>query len=167
MTGRTIWASSSAPSSSATAPTPASTFLAQSGFVTINDAAQNTTYSLTPSVTTATEGGQVTFTITRSGDKPSETIYFSARADGTRDLGEGDFSTTVGRSIPLNIAVSFGSGVTSQTVTLNITSDGESDSGEQFRDHRAAQQFGSGFRLSLPKATSSPSTMRRRTRPIR
>src|SRR5205823_3358403 len=105
----------------------ASVFLAQSGFVTINDAAQNTSYSLTPSPTTATEGGQVTFTITRTGDKPAETIYFSARSDGTATWSEGDFSTTSG-TIPLNIPVSFGSGVTSQTVTLNITNDGLSDS---------------------------------------
>jgi hypothetical protein len=111
---------------------PASVFLTQSGFVTINDAVQNTTYSLTPSPTTATEGGQVTFTITRTGDKPSETVYFSARSDGTATWGEGDFSTTSG-TIPLNMAVSFASGATSQTVTLNIINDGASDSGEQFR----------------------------------
>jgi hypothetical protein len=34
----------------------ASVFLAQSGFVTINDAAQKTSYSITPSVTTDAEG---------------------------------------------------------------------------------------------------------------
>ncbi len=110
----------------------ASVFLAQSSAVTINDAVQNTTYSLTPSPTTVTEGGQVTFTITRSGDKPNETVFFSARSDGSANWSEGDFSTTSG-TIPLNLAVSFGSGVTSQTVTLNITNDGVSDSGEQFR----------------------------------
>ncbi len=91
-----------------------------------------TTYSLTPSVTSVTEGGQVVFTITRSGDKRVETVYFSALGDGTATYGEGDFTTTSGGQ-PLNMAVSFGSGVTSQTVTLNIVKDGSSDSGEQFR----------------------------------
>ena len=74
-------------------------FLAQSSFVTINDRrTQNTTYSLTPSATAVTEGGQVTFTVTRSGDKPAETIYFSARADSTANWSESDFSTTSGTS---------------------------------------------------------------------
>lgn len=65
-----------------------------------------TPYALTPSPTTTTEGGQVTFTITRSGDKPSETIYFSARSDGTATWGEGDFSATSG-IIPLNMPAHF------------------------------------------------------------
>jgi hypothetical protein len=34
----------------------------------------STTYTLTPSSTSVTEGNQVTFTITRSGSAPSETI---------------------------------------------------------------------------------------------
>src|SRR5262245_49575548 len=51
---------------------PVTTFLAQSSNITINDAPQNTSYSISPSVTTATEGNQVTFTITRSGSTPSE-----------------------------------------------------------------------------------------------
>src|SRR5207237_952138 len=101
-------------------------------FVTINDATQNTTYSLTPSPTTVTEGNQVTFTVTRSGDKPSETVYFSTLSDGTATYSAGDFTTTSAGQ-PLNVPVNFGSGVTSQTVTLNIVNDGVSDSGEQFR----------------------------------
>src|SRR5436190_1820539 len=91
-----------------------------------------TSYSLTPSPTTVTEGGQVTFTVTRTGDQPAETVYFSARSDGTATYGHGDFTTTSGGQ-PLNIPVSFGSGVSSQSVTLNIVNDGVSDSGEQFR----------------------------------
>ena len=67
---------------------------------------QGTTYSLTPSVTSVTEGNQVTFTITRTGDKPAETIYFSILSDGTATYGEGDFTTTSGGH-PDNIAVNF------------------------------------------------------------
>jgi Ca2+-binding RTX toxin-like protein len=111
---------------------PVSTYLDRSSYVTINDASASTTYSLTPSVTTITEGNQVTFTITRSGDKPAETVYFSTLSDGTATYAEGDYTTTSGGQ-PANVAVPFSSGSTSQTVTLNIINDGVSDSGEQFR----------------------------------
>jgi Ca2+-binding RTX toxin-like protein len=110
---------------------PTTTYLDRSGFVTINDA-QGTTYSLTASPTTVTEGNQVTFTITRSGDKPAETVYFSTLSDGTATFGEGDYTTLSGGA-PSNIALSFSSGETSETVTLNIVNDGVADSGEQFR----------------------------------
>jgi len=111
----------------------ASTYLSRSAYVTINDfAQQGTSYSLTPSSTSVTEGGQVTFTITRSGDKPTETVYFSTLSDGTATFGEGDYTTTSG-GMPSNIAVSFSSGETSETVTVNIRNDGVSDTGEQFR----------------------------------
>ena len=110
----------------------ASTFLVQSAFVTINDAAQSTHYALAPSATAATEGGQVTFTITRSGNLPSETVWFSTLADGTATYAEGDYTTTSGGQ-PLNIPVVFGADATSQTVTLSIANDGVSDSGERFR----------------------------------
>ena len=103
---------------------PVTTFLAQSSNITINDAAQNTSYSISPSTTTATEGNQVTFTITRSGSTPSETIYFSALT-GTASYSAGDYAMSNGAS-PANIAVNFGSGVTSQTVTMNMLSDGVS-----------------------------------------
>ena len=79
-----------------------------------------------------TEGGQVTFTVTRSGDTPAETVYFSTLSDGTATYAEGDYTTTSGGQ-PLNIAVNFSSGETSDSVTLNIVSDGVADSGEQFR----------------------------------
>ena len=107
------------------------TFLAQSSNITINDAAQNTSYSISPSTTTATEGNQVTFTVTRSGITPSETIYFSALT-GTASYSAGDYAMSNGAS-PANIAVNFGSGVTSQTVTMNMLSDGVSDSSETFK----------------------------------
>src|SRR5204863_221272 len=91
-----------------------------------------TSYSLTASPTTVVEGNQVTFTITRSGDKPAETVYFSTLSDGSATYAEGDYATTSGGS-PNNIAVSFSSGTTSRTLTLNILNDGIADSGEQFR----------------------------------
>jgi murein DD-endopeptidase MepM/ murein hydrolase activator NlpD len=109
----------------------ASTFLDRSSFVTINDPAQ-TSYSLTPSMTSVNEGNQVTFTVTRTGNKPAETVYFSTLSDGTATFGQGDYATTSGGR-PLNIAVNFASSDTSNVVTLNILNDGISDSGEQFR----------------------------------
>src|SRR5438093_11094146 len=59
------------------------------GVCSTNDMA--TTYTLTPSPTVVTEGNQVTFTISRSGDTPSETIYFSAVA-GTASYSAGDYT---------------------------------------------------------------------------
>jgi Ca2+-binding RTX toxin-like protein len=79
-----------------------------------------------------TEGDQVIFTITRSGLLPTETVYFSTLADGTATYAEGDYATTSGGQ-PANIAVSFASGETSKTVTLDILEDGDDDSSEQFR----------------------------------
>jgi hypothetical protein len=40
----------------------------------------STSYTLTPSSTSVTKGNQVTFTITRSGSTPAQTIYFSTVA---------------------------------------------------------------------------------------
>ena len=111
---------------------PTTTFLAQSAFVTINDPpAQSTTYTITPSATSMYEGGRVTFTITRTGDQPSETVYFSAWADSA-SYAEGDYRMLNG-SKPENIAVSFSSGEDSETVTLSILSDASADAGERFR----------------------------------
>ena len=107
------------------------TFLAQSSSVTINDAASPTSYSVSPSVTTQTEGNQVTFTISRSGSTPAETVWFSAVAE-TASYTDGDYTMANGAE-PLNIAVSFASGATSATVTMAIVNDGKADSGQTFR----------------------------------
>src|ERR1019366_9269240 len=94
-----------------------------------------TTYRLTPSVTTVTEGQQVTFTITRSGDTPAETIFFSAVA-GTASYTAGDYTMADGTK-PLNIQVSFAAGATSatSTVSMAILNDGDvtPDSGQTFQ----------------------------------
>jgi Ca2+-binding RTX toxin-like protein len=107
-------------------------FLAQSGSVTINDPpAQNTIYTISPSATSMFEGGRVTFTITRTGDQPAETVYFSAWADSA-SYAEGDYRMLNGAK-PENIAVTFSSGEDDETVTLSILSDSSADAGERFR----------------------------------
>ncbi|MCP4381815.1 MAG: hypothetical protein GY798_10460 [Hyphomicrobiales bacterium] len=77
-------------------------------------------------MTSVTEGGQVTFTITRSGDKPSETVYFSAWQD-TASYNDGDYRMSNGQK-PEDIAVNFSSGETSETVTMSILDDDQADS---------------------------------------
>jgi Ca2+-binding RTX toxin-like protein len=113
---------------------PASTFVevARSATITIQEPVQNTTYDISPNVTSVTEGNQVTFTITRTGDRPAETVYFSTLSDGTATYGEGDYRLESGGA-PADVAVSFGSGVASRTVTLDILSGDGADSPESFR----------------------------------
>ncbi|MGA9581401.1 MAG: Calx-beta domain-containing protein [Allosphingosinicella sp.] len=91
----------------------------------------NTIYTITPSATSMYEGGRITFTIKRTGDQPSETVYFSAWS-GTASYSEGDYRMLNG-SKPENIAVSFSSGEDEETVTLAILKDDSVDAGEQFR----------------------------------
>ncbi len=113
---------------------PASTFVevARSATITIQEPVQDTTYDLSPSVTSVTEGNQVTFTITRTGDRPAETVYFSTLSDGTATFREGDYQLA-GGGAPADVAVNFSSGQSSRSVTLDILSDDGSDSPESFR----------------------------------
>ena len=113
------------------------TFLAQSAFVTINDPVQSTQYALTPSVTAVTEGGQVTFTVARSGGLPSETVWFSARADGTATWTRATSARPRAASRSTSRGVRYGRHLAGP-VTLNIASDGVSDSGEQLPGDRTA-----------------------------
>jgi Ca2+-binding RTX toxin-like protein len=110
---------------------PVGDFIVRTDFVTITEGAQNTTYSLTPSSTTVSEGGQVVFTITRSGDKPGERIFFSAWQDSAK-YSDGDYRLSTGGE-PRDHAVDFRSGETTKTVTLSILQDGVADGGERFR----------------------------------
>ncbi len=91
----------------------------------------NTSYSLTTSVVSVNEGNQVTFTITRSGNLPGETIYFSTWP-GTASFADGDYETTTGTA-PKDIPIVFNSGDSTHTITLNILQDGKVDSGQSFR----------------------------------
>ena len=88
--------------------------------------AQATTYVITPNPATVDESaGSLTFTITRSGGTPAETIYASTTTtEGYAN--NGDYT-----GIP-NQAVSFTSGQTTRTVTVTINNDSTEESSETF-----------------------------------
>lgn len=90
----------------------------------------STSYPLSPSTAAAIEDRQITFTITRSGDGPSKTVYFSTLS-GSATYDEGSYSLP-GGGRQENVAASFNSGVTSRAATINILSDWTPNSGETF-----------------------------------
>jgi murein DD-endopeptidase MepM/ murein hydrolase activator NlpD len=104
---------------------PVSTYLAKSKFTIIDDD-QSTTYSISPNAATVGENaGSVTFTITRSGGTPAETIYVSTtQTEGYSNSGD---YTGIG-----NQAVSFGSGQISRTVPVTILDDSTMENNETF-----------------------------------
>ncbi|MCE8523451.1 hypothetical protein KBY24_20825 [Ruegeria pomeroyi] len=82
------------------------------------------TYSMTPvSGSVDEDAGSITFTITRSGDLPAETIYFSTLTNEGYS-NNGDYTGIVNR------AVNFSSGVS--TATVSITDDSSVESNERF-----------------------------------
>lgn len=84
------------------------------------------TYKLAPLTKTVTEGNtSITFTITRSGDFPAETIYASTLFDSARSPGDYDGL--------VNFAVQFSSGQTSRTFTVDINEDSIDEPTEHFR----------------------------------
>ena len=85
-----------------------------------------TTYAITPNPATVDEAaGSLTFTITRSGGTPAETIYASTTtAEGS--LNNGDYTGIANQS------VTFSSGQTSRTVSVSITNDSVVESSETF-----------------------------------
>jgi len=85
-----------------------------------------TTYAITPNPATVSEGaGTLTFTITRSGGTPAETIYAST----TQTEGYANNSDYIGF---VNQTVSFTSGQTTRTVTVTILNDTTVESSETF-----------------------------------
>ena len=85
-----------------------------------------TTYSLSPATTSVSEGvGTVTFTVTRSGTLPAETVYVST------STGEG-YTNSSDYTGKLNEALTFTSGLTSKTVTVSITNDTVVENNETF-----------------------------------
>jgi hypothetical protein len=104
----------------------ASTYLAKSTFTITDDDSASTTYSISPGSTTVTESvGTVTFTITRSGATPSETVYVSTTVtEGYSNSGDYTSKTNEG--------LSFSSGQTSKTVTVSITNDSTHENTEKF-----------------------------------
>src|SRR4029077_11920281 len=94
----------------------------------INDNDTNpTTYDLTPNSTTVSENaGNLTFTVTRSGSFPAETIYASTLLD-TATSASGDYTGIVDQ------AISFSSGQTTASFTVHINDDSTVESQEHFR----------------------------------
>lgn len=86
-----------------------------------------TTYDLTPNSTRVSENaGNITFTVTRSGSVPAETIYASTLVDTATSSG-GDYTGIVDQ------AISFSPGQTSATFTVHINDDSAVESQEHFR----------------------------------
>ena len=84
-------------------------------------------YSLTPASTTVTESNTaITFTVTRSGNLPTETLYASTVLD-TASATNGDYAGMV------NQAVTFVSGQTSATFTVSLKDDSVIENTEHFR----------------------------------
>jgi methionine-rich copper-binding protein CopC/HAMP domain-containing protein len=102
------------------------TFLAKSTFTVTDNDPQPTTYSMTPVTTSVSEGvGTVTFTVTRSGGTPAETI-FASTTTGEGSANSGDFTALADQ------AISFAAGELTKTVTVAITNDTTSEANETF-----------------------------------
>ncbi len=84
------------------------------------------TYSLTPAATTQAEDSTITFTMTRSGSFPAETLYASTLF-GTATSASGDYDGFVDKPI------TFTSGQQTATFTVALNTDSMVESTEQFR----------------------------------
>jgi hypothetical protein len=102
------------------------TYLAKTTFNILNDDSTATTYSISPNPGSVSEsGGTITFTLTRSGGLPAETVYVST----TQDQGytnNGDYTGFLSQSL------SFTSNQTQRTVTVSITNDSTEEPDEKF-----------------------------------
>jgi Ca2+-binding RTX toxin-like protein/predicted HNH restriction endonuclease len=110
---------------------PASTYLDKSTFTILNDdGGTQPGYSVSASPNPVSEGaGMVTFTITRTGAFPAETVYASTVNGSAQGYAtnSGDYATTVS-----SLAVTFSAGDVSKTVTLAVTNDAVPESDETF-----------------------------------
>ncbi len=105
---------------------PTSTYLAKTAFTIVDNDVLATTYSITPNpVSVKTGAGTQTFTVTRSGGLPAETVYAStAQTEGFTNSG--DYTSI------LNQGVVFALNQTTATVTVSITNDAVVESNETF-----------------------------------
>ena len=102
------------------------TFLAKSTFTIQDNDVQATTYSMTPVTTSVSEGvGTVTFTITRSGGTPAETI-FASTTNTEGSTNSGDFTALADQ------AITFAAGELTKTITVAITNDTVFEASETF-----------------------------------
>ncbi|MEI4235323.1 peptidoglycan DD-metalloendopeptidase family protein, partial [Roseovarius sp. D22-M7] len=90
----------------------------------------STNYSIAPMSQAVDEGNTLGITISRTGDKPEETLFFST-VKGTASYADADYELQ-GGGLPLNIEVDFASGQSKETVTLDILSNDGIDAGETF-----------------------------------
>jgi hypothetical protein len=105
---------------------PDATFLAKSTFTILDNDPQPTTYSMTPATTNVSEGaGTVTFTVTRSGGTPAETIFVST-TNSEGFTNNGDYTAIVDQ------ALIFAAGELSKTVTVSIINDTVAESNETY-----------------------------------
>jgi Ca2+-binding RTX toxin-like protein len=105
---------------------PISTFLASSTFIIADNDVVPTSYSISPNPAGVNEGaGTLSFTVTRSGSFPAETVFAST----TTNHGSSNSGDYAGL---LNQAVSFAAGETAKTVTVSITNDATAENNETF-----------------------------------
>ena len=105
---------------------PLSTYLAKSTFTITDNDTLATTYAITPNPATVNEGaGTLSFTVTRSGGLPAETIYASTLQD-QGSTNSGDYTGLANQS------VAFALNQTQKTVTVSITNDTVVESNESF-----------------------------------
>lgn len=93
--------------------------LGRSSYVTIIESVQETTYELTVSDSTPQEGDRITFTVTRTGDRPEETVCFSTLS-GTATFGNGDYALAHNGGRPVDVAIDFGEGDRTGTVQIVV-----------------------------------------------
>ncbi len=91
-----------------------------------DDGLHPTTYSLTPAAARVSEGaGTVTFTLTRSGGLPAETLFVSTASDQGAPNNGGDFEL-------IGQALAFSVGQASQSILVAITNDTVVEADERF-----------------------------------
>jgi predicted chitinase len=108
---------------------PISTNLAKTNYTIVDNDMSPPTYALTPTTVSISEGaGTLTFTVTRSGPLPAETI-FASTVQGAANA----YATNANDYIGLNNqAVTFTANQVQRTVSVVIMSDNEAEGAETF-----------------------------------
>src|SRR5207247_280281 len=105
---------------------PNTTYLVKSTFTIIDNDTLATSYAISPNPATVNEGaGTLSFTVTRSGGLPAETLF----ATTLQDQGFTNSSDYTGF---INQNVAFGLNQTQATVAVSITNDTTVENNETF-----------------------------------
>jgi pimeloyl-ACP methyl ester carboxylesterase len=124
----------------------ANVFLAKATFTITDDDSAPGSFSWSPSSRTVAEnGGSTSFTLNRSGGSGSTTVFVST-TQGEGSSNSGDYSGINSQ------AVTFASGETSKTITINIANDSTAESSETF-GLIVQQNAGDAANVFLTKAT--------------